>query len=291
MYVCAQSCQTLCNPTDCSQPGSSVHAISQAGKLEQVAIPHSRGSSWPRNQTHVSYVSWVGRRILALWATKTLSAIQETQVQALGQEEPLDKGMVTHSSVLAWKIPWTEEPSRLQSMGLQRVRHNWAANTVTWLILVNRLWGDMRSIIFSRSYLKLWKPCVEMLHKMKGISVNWVQHGGIQRITWSHHTQREWKANLYGVKLLKYGWMASLTQWTWVWVDSGSWWWTGRPGVLQFMGSQRVGHDWTKLNWTELVSHPSTNQAWPCLASRGLLVSTAFIGFYKHLTNIRTYNL
>ena len=40
------------------------------------------------------------------------------------------------------------------------------------------------------------------------------------------------------------GWMASPTQWTWVWVDSGSWWWTGRPGVLQFMGSQRVGHDW-----------------------------------------------
>ena len=38
--------------------------------------------------------------------------------------------------------------------------------------------------------------------------------------------------------------MASLTRWTWVWVDSGSWWWTGRPGVLRFMGSQRVGHDW-----------------------------------------------
>ena len=48
------------------------------------------------------------------------------------------------------------------------------------------------------------------------------------------------------------GWMASLTQWTWVWVNSGSWWWTGRPGVLWFMGSQRVGHDWaTELNWTE----------------------------------------
>ena len=40
------------------------------------------------------------------------------------------------------------------------------------------------------------------------------------------------------------GWMASLTRWTWVWVNSGSWWWTGRPGVLQFMGSHRVGHDW-----------------------------------------------
>jgi len=46
-------------------------------------------------------------------------------------------------------------------------------------------------------------------------------------------------------------WMASLTRWTWVWVSSGSWWWTGRPGVLRFMGSQRVGHDLaTELNWT-----------------------------------------
>ena len=40
------------------------------------------------------------------------------------------------------------------------------------------------------------------------------------------------------------GWMASLTRWTWVWVNSGSWWWTGRPGMLRFMGSQRIGHDW-----------------------------------------------
>ena len=46
------------------------------------------------------------------------------------------------------------------------------------------------------------------------------------------------------------GWMASLTQWTWVWVNSRSWWWTGRPDVLWFMGWQRVGHDWvTELNW------------------------------------------
>ena len=48
------------------------------------------------------------------------------------------------------------------------------------------------------------------------------------------------------------GWMASLTQWTWVCVNSGGWWWTGRTGMLWFMGSQRVGHDWaTELNWTE----------------------------------------
>ena len=53
------------------------------------------------------------------------------------------------------------------------------------------------------------------------------------------------------------GWMASPTRWTWVWVNAGSWWWTGRPDVLQFMGSQRVGHDWaTELNWPG-VSHRS----------------------------------
>ena len=46
------------------------------------------------------------------------------------------------------------------------------------------------------------------------------------------------------------GWMASLTRYTWIWASSGSWWWTGKPGILQSMGSQRVGHDWaTELNW------------------------------------------
>ena len=50
------------------------------------------------------------------------------------------------------------------------------------------------------------------------------------------------------------GWMASLTQWTWIWVNSGSWWWTGRPGVLWFIGSQRVRHSWaTEMNWSELI--------------------------------------
>ena len=50
------------------------------------------------------------------------------------------------------------------------------------------------------------------------------------------------------------GWMASPTQWTWVWVDSESWWWSGRPGVLRFMGSQRARHDWaTELNWTQVA--------------------------------------
>ena len=54
--------------------------------------------------------------------------MQETRVWSLGQEDPLEKEMATHSSTLAWKIPWTEEPSRLQSVGSQRVRHDWATS-------------------------------------------------------------------------------------------------------------------------------------------------------------------
>ena len=55
---------------------------------------------------------------------KNLPAMQETQIQFLGQEDLLEKEMATHFSILAWRIPWKEEPGRLQSMGLQRVRHN-----------------------------------------------------------------------------------------------------------------------------------------------------------------------
>ena len=55
---------------------------------------------------------------------KHLPAMQETQVRSLGQEDTLEREMATHSSILAWRISWTEEPGRLQSMGLQRVGHN-----------------------------------------------------------------------------------------------------------------------------------------------------------------------
>ena len=57
-------------------------------------------------------------------AVKHPPAIQETWVPSLGQDDPLETEMATHSSILAWRIPWTEEPGGLQSMGLQRVRHN-----------------------------------------------------------------------------------------------------------------------------------------------------------------------
>ena len=62
--------------------------------------------------------------LVAAQTVKCLPTMQETQVQSLGQEDPLEKEMAPHCSTLAWKIPWTEEPGRLQLMGSQRVRHN-----------------------------------------------------------------------------------------------------------------------------------------------------------------------
>ena len=64
----------------------------------------------------------VGASLVA-WTVNNLPAVQETQIQSLGQEDPLEKGMANHSSMLAWKIPWTENP-RLQFAGLQRTGHD-----------------------------------------------------------------------------------------------------------------------------------------------------------------------
>ena len=66
---------------------------------------------------------------------KCLSTMQETWVPSLGQEDPLEKEMATHSSTIAGKIPWTEEPDKLQSMGSQRVRHNWATSLSLHLLI------------------------------------------------------------------------------------------------------------------------------------------------------------
>ena len=88
------------------------------------------------------------------------------------------------------------------------------------------------------------------------------------------------------------GWMASPTQWTWVWVNSGSWWWTGRPGVLQSMGLQRVGHDWgTELNWPVHISDVSKfcpfmytkhNQSLPLISQGVLFLFFQVILFLKY---------
>ena len=76
------------------------------------------------------------------------------------------------------------------------------------------------------------------------------------------------------------GWMASLTRWMWVWVNSGRRWWTGRPGVLRFMGSQRVEHDWpTEMNWTDC--HKIFLAAYHCIESCRYLKCNLWFGYDK----------
>ena len=80
-----------------------------------------------RGEAEGLYLDPFGIRLgasLVAQAVKNLATMQETWVQYLGREDPLKKGMATHSSILAWRIPWMEEPSRLKSMGSQRVGHD-----------------------------------------------------------------------------------------------------------------------------------------------------------------------
>ena len=72
-------------------------------------------------------------------SVNNLPAIQETQIQYLGQEDTLEKEMETHSNILAWRIPWTEELGGLQSMGSQRVKHDWATNMSLFCFSINTL--------------------------------------------------------------------------------------------------------------------------------------------------------
>ena len=85
----------------------------------------SRKTGWFSRQESKKETGWFSRKAsLVAQMVKNLPAMWETQVRCLGQEDPLEKEMVTHSSILAWRIPWTEEPGGVQSMGLQRVRHD-----------------------------------------------------------------------------------------------------------------------------------------------------------------------
>ena len=83
----------------------------------------------PLRGIYLQAIIWI--ETLVAQMVKNLPAMQETWVWSLGWKDPLEKGMATHSNILAWRIPWTEEPGRLQSMGSQRVGHDWATNTFT----------------------------------------------------------------------------------------------------------------------------------------------------------------
>ena len=103
---------------------------------------------------------------------------------------------------------------------------------VKWFIIISPFLSLVILLVLSWNSSTLATSCKELTHWKRLWCWDGLGAGG-------EEDHRGWD-----------GWMASLTRWTWVWVNSGRWWWTGRPGVLRFMGSQRVGHDWaTELNW------------------------------------------
>ena len=100
-----------------------------------------------------------------MWASlvaqrlKRLPAVQETWVWSLGREDPLEKEMATHSSILAWRIPWMEEPGGLQSMGSQRMGHNWET-------LSKNIWKRVSPGI-TRKKLTLWMAYFKHVHSLE----------------------------------------------------------------------------------------------------------------------------
>ena len=150
-------------------------------------------------------------------------------------------------------------------------------------ITINEYYKNQRikEVGYERYWLFMWMKifmnsdtCFMFSKKITILILNYFYWSTIALQCYVISVQQKWISYMYTWERLRAGgegddrgWdgsMVSPTQWTWVWVDSGSWWWTGSPGMLRFMGSQRVGHDWlTELNWTELI-HVSP-LSWPSL--------------------------
>ena len=119
---------------------------------------------WP--SPHLGFYSSVWASLVAQ-RVKRLPAMQETWVQYLGQEDPLEKETATHSSTLAWKIPWTEKPGGLQSMEFQRVGHDWA----TSLTMVVLRWFSPASAGYKRLEFSPWVRKIPWKRKWQPIPV------------------------------------------------------------------------------------------------------------------------
>ena len=128
--------------------------------------------------------SWNKWTSLVAQMVKCLPTMQETQVQSLGQEDFLEKEMATHSSTLAWKILWKEKPGRLQSMGSQRVGHDWATLLSTFMKQVSGSWRN-HFISFLAANLN------SLEHIVRNHSLWWEVHGGSsqdsQQFSQKHH--------------------------------------------------------------------------------------------------------
>ena len=186
-----------------------------------------------------------------------LPAMQETQVRSLGWEDPLEKEMATHSSIPAWRIPWTEEPGGLQSTGSQRVRHDWA----TYITIYMKYHLQQKKILtflkFSFnftyrihcSFVKLtviWSCifiCFLLTYSLFSIDYRPHESRDLFVLLSLHHLDHTaWHRAAVNNHLLVEKEMATHSS-VLAWRIS----WTEKPSRLQSMGSQRVRHDWSNL--------------------------------------------
>ena len=115
----------------------------------------------PRDKSTHLWTPWAS---LVAQRLKHLPGMQEIWVRSLGWEDPLEKEMAIHSSILAWRIPWTEKPSKLQSTGSQRVRHNWVTSPHLSLTKEARIYNGEKKISLTSGAGKTGQPPVKELN-------------------------------------------------------------------------------------------------------------------------------
>ena len=154
----------------------------------------------------------------------------EAWVRSLGQEDPLEKEMATHSSILAWRIPWTEEPGGLQSMGSQRVGRTRLSNFTVYRLLTRYLSKERIQSFLSHPLIILFSSLLKNLEgSWASLVAQRVKHPSAMQETWVQSLGREHPLEKD---------MATHSS-TLDWKIP----WTEKPGRLQSTGLQRVGHD------------------------------------------------
>ena len=118
----------LCWLLSLQSTDSRAYGLQELLHINSIVVAHQLSSS-EACEFFPDQGNWQLGAFLVAQTVKNLPTILKTRVRSLGREDPLEKGMATHSSILAWRIPWTEDPDRLQSMRSQRLGHDWATNT------------------------------------------------------------------------------------------------------------------------------------------------------------------
>ena len=263
----AQLCPTLSDPMDCSLTGSSVHGIFQARVLEWSAIAFSDNSytthKWETDGETVEMVSdfiFLGSKITA--DGDCSHEIKRCLLLKRKIMTNLDSILKSRDNTFPTKVHLVKAMVFLIVM---YVCESWAIKKAeSQRIDAFELWCWRRPERCPLDCREIQPEEISPEYSLEGLMLNF---------TWCEeltHLKRPWcwqrlKAGGEGDDRGWDGWMASPTQRTWVCVNSGSWWWTGRPGVLQSMGSQRFRHDWAVLQGIWAIPSQSVNpgEPWP----------------------------